>query len=236
MEQTGKISVLKLDGADAQRVDDVLVHEQHVTLFLEEERILDTVCSPGLLCELSYGHLLASGWIQTSEAVLSVDAASDEREIHVRLADKPTDQPTEPHAVESRYVVLDERLLTAAHDLSARGELFQSTGGSHMAALVIDAAPSIVVEDISRTCALEKALGKALLGGANLARSLLFLTSRVPMAFVQAAARAGIPIIAAVSAPTYEAVQEAQRLGICLCGFVRNGRLNAYSHAWRVGL
>jgi FdhD protein len=152
------------------------------------------------------------------------------------LADEPISRPVAPHVVESSYVVLGEELLAAARVANSNGELFRCTGGSHMAVLLFDTAPSIVVEDISRTCALEKALGKALLAHTNVARSLLFLTSRVPMAFVQALARAGIPIIAAVSAPTYEAVQEAQRLGICLCGFVRNGRLNVYSHAWRVGL
>jgi FdhD protein len=91
-------------------------------------------------------------------------------------------------------------------------------------------------EDISRTCALEKALGAALLAGADLRSSILFLTSRIPRSFVRKAARVGIPIVAAVSAPTFEAVEEAERLGICLCGFVRGDRFNAYSRPSRVGL
>jgi FdhD protein len=93
-----------------------------------------------------------------------------------------------------------------------------------------------LAEDISRTCALEKALGEALFDGIEFGRCFIGLSSRVPRGFVRKIARAGIPIIAAVSAPTYEAVQEAETLGLCLCGFIRRGRLNVYSNAWRVGL
>ena len=234
MEQTGKISVTKLNGNNAQYVDDVLVHEQRVSLLLGEKKILETICSPGMLRELAYGHLLSNGRIHSPDEVTSVDVASNGRDIVVALADKPRPRSADL-CVESRYTVRGEELLAAAHAGNSHGELFRSTGGTHLAAIFPDAAPSIVVEDISRTCALEKALGKALCAGVNFAQSLLFLTSRVPMGFVRTAAHAGIPILVAVSAPTYEAVREAERLGICLCGFARGDRFNVYSQSWRVG-
>ena len=66
--------------------------------------------------------------------------------------------------------------------------------------------------------------------------SFIILSSRVPSAFVRKIARVGIPIIAAISAPTVQAVNEADRLGVCLCGFVRGNRMNVYANKWRLGL
>jgi len=92
------------------------------------------------------------------------------------------------------------------------------------------------VEDISRTCALEKAIGEALLRGVDFEQSFAFLSSRVPSRMITKLARCGVPIVAAVSAPTMDAVRLAERLNICLCGFVRDERLNVYAHGWRIGL
>lgn len=48
-------------------------------------------------------------------------------------------------------------------------------------------------------------------------------------------AHCGIPIVGGVSAPTFDAVEEARKLGICVCGFVCDDRLNVLSHGWRLG-
>ena len=49
-------------------------------------------------------------------------------------------------------------------------------------------------------------------------------------------ARCGVPIVAAVSAPTIDAVRLAEELNVCLCGFVRGERMNVYANGWRLGL
>ena len=67
-------------------------------------------------------------------------------------------------------------------------------------------------------------------------RAISVLSSRVRADFVRKAARVGIPVIAAVSAPTVEAVDLAEQLGICLCGFVRGSRMNVYANRWRLDL
>ena len=238
MHATRNLSISRLEGQRQQDTDDVLIQEQHVTILVGGKQVLETDCSPGSLCELVYGHLLAVGAIAAPADVDAVEIQRDEGIIAVDLADGicvPSRSP-EPESVRGSFSVSADRVSEAVRSAEDHGELFRQTGGTHLAAIVSSDSDGIFVEDISRTCALEKVLGTALRRGIDFGRSLLVVTSRVPMQFVVKAAHAGIPIIAAVSAPTYQAVEAADRLGICLCGFVRGERLNVYSQRWRIGL
>ncbi len=236
MEPTSKAFVIKTEGAGIRRVEDVLVREQHVTVRIGDREILDTVCTPGDARELAYGHLASEGWIASPDDVEAVSLDRDASGVTVRLRDSCAVLRREPQRVGSEYTVRLADVLSAASAADAEASLFRSTGGTHLAVVLSAGGTRLAAEDISRTCALEKAIGKALLAGADMGQSILFLTSRTPRSFVHKAARVGIPILAAVSAPTSEAVEEAERLGICLCGFVRGERLNVYSQLWRVGL
>jgi FdhD protein len=140
--------------------------------------------------------------------------------------------------VRSALVVPASLIPTLPGRLGQAQRLFAQTGGLHAAALFgPDGALDGLREDVGRHNAVDKIVGHALLQHRlPLDMSVLMVSGRVSFEIVQKAAVAGVPIIAAVSAPSSLAVEAADRLGVTLAGFVRGGTFNLYSRQERVDL
>jgi FdhD protein len=138
--------------------------------------------------------------------------------------------------VGSAWTIGSAVISTLPAALRARQAVFDDTGGLHAAGLfardgtLVDAA-----EDVGRHNAVDKIVGRALLREAlPLGDFMLCVSGRTSYEIVQKAVIAGIPIVAAVSAPSSLAIDLAQALGVTLAGFVRGDGFNIYTHAERI--
>ncbi len=134
--------------------------------------------------------------------------------------------------------------LTVDHDilyglpdrLRAEQRVFAHTGGLH-AAGIFDRAGNLLAlrEDVGRHNAVDKLVGRALLDGTlPMDERILLVSGRLSFEIVLKALAAGIPIVAAVSAPSSLAVDMAQAGGVTLTGFLRGATVNVYTHPERV--
>jgi FdhD protein len=109
--------------------------------------------------------------------------------------------------------------------------VFAATGGLHASALFsADGHVEVVREDVGRHNALDKVVGRAFFAEQlPLAGRILLVSGRVSFEIMQKALAAGIPCVAAISAPTSAAVEFAQAAGQTLVGFLRGDRMNVYA-------
>ena len=231
---------------------------------MEQRSVAVTMRTPGNDFELAVGFLHTEGVIAGQEDVASVRyCAVPREEQHYNVVSVTVTRPLEftPQrnfyatsscgvcgkasldAIEVRCApvgpgpVVEPAAITAMPDaLRAAQRVFERTGGLHAAALFDTSGKLVAVrEDVGRHNAVDKLVGAELLAGhLPLSDSVLLVSGRSSFEIVQKAAIAGIPIIAAVSAPSSLAVDAARRFGITLIGFLRGKRFNVYTGAERI--
>jgi FdhD protein len=143
----------------------------------------------------------------------------------------------------SRYCPGDDPATVAAETMTALPDrlrtaqkVFASTGGLHGAALfTVEGEMLVVREDIGRHNAVDKVIGWALEHDRiPLGATVLLVSGRASFELTQKAVMAGIPVLAAVSAPSSLAVDLATQSGLTLVAFLRGDSMNVYSRADRV--
>ena len=195
----------------------------------EDPRIDPEIAANVLVATLSPAALERAGALSRGTVMGSACGVCGKTSIENVI---PSDRPPLPPGP----TVSPERLYELPALLTERQSIFSKTGGLHAAALFsADGALRRIREDIGRHNATDKLVGSFLQEGAlPLSDAILLVSGRAGFEIVQKAFAAGIPILAAVSAPSSLAVALAETAGMTLVGFLRGRRFNVYSGASRL--
>jgi FdhD protein len=243
-------------GSDAR--GDVLAVEEPLEIRIGDTPVVVTMRTPGDDIELAAGFLHNEGLLGAAADVDSIKMCDTNVAAVTMNAPVPVLSRTflatsacgvcgkdsiASVRVTSRYDVAADPvqvpasvLLSLPARLRDAQRVFASTGGLHAAGL-FTASGSLVLarEDVGRHNAVDKVAGWAFLSGRlPLAGCVLLVSGRASFELAQKAVMMGIPVLAAVSAPSSLAVSLAAETGLTLAGFVRGASMNLYAGASRV--
>jgi FdhD protein len=237
---------------------DSVVVEEPLEIIVNGRNLSITMRTPGNDAELVAGFLFTEGLIRSAASIQSINGEGNQ--VRVELDEAPNVAPRlvmtsacgvcGKDSIASLYIsgctpipdgsfVIDaETLRRLPAILREAQSVFRETGGIHGAGL-FDAQGKLELarEDVGRHNAVDKIVGAVLLeraGRPPISDRLLLLSGRAGFELIQKAAMAGIPMVAAVGAPSTLAVETAQRFNMTLIGFLREDRFNVYAGAERL--
>lgn len=224
--ETSSVEMWKVSTEGRKPELDSVIREAEVIIRVDGRLYSRLCCLPTHVEELARGHLISQGIAPSSIEIrqgasrVSVDARRQGRRI-------------KPKRLTSQARIYEDQVFDFVKRLGQNCPLFQETGGTHVVGLFCG-GQEVFIEDISRHCAIDKVIGLASKEGIDLSQSALVTSCRQTLSTMKKAIYAQIPIVITISAPTDLAIENADRFGITLVGFAREGRFNMYSHPWRI--
>jgi FdhD protein len=256
----GRIIRRKQDGSLEYFRDDLTI-EEPLEIRIGRKTLATTMRTPGHDEELAAGFLLSEAIVHDRNAIAEI-SSDRANQVVVSLAEgvklklnsaqrfgtissscglcgkTSIDEIRQNFpAIGSATVRIEIETLLSLPEKLRKGQCdFARTGGIHAAGIFdLNGAAKIVREDIGRHNAVDKVIGRAFLDAlVPLDRHLLLVSGRASFEIVQKALAAGLPIVAAVSAPSTLAVDFARENNQTLIGFLRPPSFNIYSHVERV--
>lgn len=262
---TARKTVLRLAAARRRRVTDELAVEEPLEIRVDAHPIVVTMRTPGHDAELAAGFLFSEGLIHSRadlralrpnprnragnsfDVFLNTGRSADFSRFNRRgfatsscgLCGRESIAAVQRRfkAVAARWKVGAALLAELPERLRATQSNFDRTGGLHAAGVfTVDGELIAAREDIGRHNAVDKVLGYGLLHGLlPFDHHLLVVSGRASFEILQKALAGRLAVVCAVSAPSSLAVEFARSSRQTLAGFVRDGRMNIYAGAQRLG-
>jgi FdhD protein len=233
----------------------LVVRELPLTINLNGQELVTTLCSPADLEYLVAGILYSEGIIQNKEDIgaISVNLAAGTAEASVAgcvgektSAFKPLvasgggkgpssygsgGRGFDTGRSETRMGAVD--VLTLMSSFLHYSDAYQETHGMHSAALCDGQKIIVFSDDIGRHNALDKVFGRCLLDGIPIAGGIIITSGRISSEILLKVARRGIAVLISKAPPTDTGIKLAAELGVTLV-VARNAEIALYSHPWRV--
>lgn len=246
--------------ADGRRVPDRVVIEEPLQIVVDGRPVAVTMRTPGHDAELTLGFLLTEGVIDSAAGVRKIDTESRENHALVFLSDDAEVDfsrltrhvfsasscglcgKATIEAVTSRCAPLPDGadfsrdvILAAPERLAPAQVTFARTGGLHGVGIFgADGTMHAAFEDIGRHNAVDKVLGHVMRSGLDPGNCFMLVSGRVSFEIMQKALAGGIPLVAAISAPSSLAVDFAVRSNQALIAFLRPPKFRIYAGAARL--
>lgn len=225
MIKISRVPITRISNGTAEDTFDPVVVEKTTTFFVDEEKVT-LHHLPGMEVELAIGYAITQGLITSPRLYYT----SNEKIKVYSTRHQGTASVPNPSTCNRAHLDLNPSLISKLMgQLLRKAEIHRQTGGTHIMG-VADFSGNLLysVEDISRHCALDKAVGLAAVKEIPLCNKLLLLSSRITYSLAFKIANAGFPVAATRGAVTLLAVNHLKRSGIKLVGFVRGDRMNIY--------
>jgi FdhD protein len=261
--RTARKRVLRIrlgEGASADHRADLLAVEEPLEIRVDDVPLTVTMRTPGDDIDLAAGFLYTEGLLASLDDVSGIRMCDENVAAVTSRPGSPIHAPNrtfvttsacgvcgkdsiEAIRVRSRFdLTLDggtvtPQLLAGLPDqLRQAQRVFASTGGLHAAGLfTAEGELRVLREDVGRHNAVDKIAGWALRDAKlPLAGHVLMVSGRASFELVQKAVMLGVPVLAAVSAPSSLAAELADESGLTLVGFLRGQTMNVYAGAERV--
>ena len=246
-------------GARPETVDAEVIGEIRFSIVVEGRELVTLMCSAWQLKPLVVGFLYLEGLIDGIDEIEMLRICTDDRLADVRLArgfpelpprkiltsgctggvsfGKYLDQIEQFRVADDDVRVGPGRMYELLRALYDRSNLYHQSGGVHTSIFVErdGASPRLVAEDIGRHNTLDKLQGMALLEGVATRGGVVLASGRISSEMLFKAAIMGVPVVGSRTSPTNLALAVAERLNITVCGYVRQGSMNVYTHPERIG-
>lgn len=213
------------------RTEDIVAVEEPLHIRIDGHPEMFITRTPGDDRHLVIGHLFSQGMIRSAGDVVFRETGAYRAAVSLRLSlPRSSITPFPNHSG-----IRAEQIFCLRDRFEERQKLYHSTGATHAAGLFrADGTLVAYGEDVSRHCAFDKAVGRALSDGQLPLVDIAILTSRLAQELTIKAAMAGIPILCGFSAATSAGVQFAEDNDITLVGRIRADSFNVYANGWRI--
>ncbi len=229
-----KLPIIKVNGEQSDIAEETVIVEHLMKLYVNNDLFCTFSCTPLYLKELAVGHLVTCGRIKNKNDILSIDISENNHTAKIQLSNEAITIGSTP--LQSSLNVKIQTIYNIMNRNLTSSELFIQTGGVHSVAIFEHEKEIIIIEDVARHNAVDKAIGYCILSEIDLRDKLLVVSGRISSDMLAKAQKAGIPVVLSKSAPTNLSIAQAEQSGITLVGFIRGERMNIYTHPARIEL
>ena len=260
VEKMEKIQIKKIKNHEIKLVEDMIVCEYPLTIFLNDEEFITLLCSPNGLKYLVVGFLISEGIIKNKNEIEKLIIDEEKGYAYVDIKDKSSFSEKlfgkrtlttgcakgtvfyhvldsfGTKKIDSPIRVKADKILELSKKFNQASQLFKETGGVHSCALCDEENILFLHEDVGRHNALDKVIGEALLSDIRLDDKILISSGRISSEMILKSTKMNIPIIVSRSAPTDLSVRIAKQFNVTLIGFARGNRMNLYHGEERLNI